>query len=71
MMKHEVLSSLGTAALFAVVGILAFGLAFLLMQKLTPFSIRKEIETDQNVALAIVVAAIILGLAHIIAHAVS
>ena len=36
----------------------------------TPFSVRKEIEEDQNIALAIVIASVILGSALIIAAAI-
>ncbi len=66
---------LGTDALLATLaytglGIAVFLLAFALISKLTPFSIRKEIEEDQNVALAVVIGAILLGLAHIIAAVV-
>jgi uncharacterized membrane protein YjfL (UPF0719 family) len=63
--KH-VLVSLG----YAAVGLFAFGAAFWLIVKLTPFSIRKEIEEDHNVALAIVLAAVILGVAMIVAATV-
>jgi uncharacterized membrane protein YjfL (UPF0719 family) len=41
-----------------------------LVEKVTPFSIRKEIEEDQNTALAIVLAAIIIGIAMIVSAAV-
>lgn len=53
--------------LYAAVGIVVFGVAFMAILKLTPFSVRKEIEEDQNTALAVVIGSIILGLAHIIA----
>lgn len=52
---------------WTVFGVIVFGLAFWAMVKVTPFSIRKEIETDQNTAVAIIIAAVILGLAIIIA----
>jgi putative membrane protein len=52
---------------YTVFGLVVFGVAFWLMVKLTPFSVRKEIEDDQNTALAIVIGAVILGLAIIIA----
>lgn len=55
---------------WAVIGMTAFTAAFFLMVKLTPFSVRKEIEEDQNVALAIVIGSVILGLAWIISAAV-
>ncbi|WP_437296266.1 DUF350 domain-containing protein [Sorangium sp. So ce426] len=55
---------------FVSVGLLVFLLAFVLITKLTPFSIRKEIEDDQNTALAIVIGSVILGLAWIISAAI-
>ena len=38
--------------------------------KVTPFSVRKEIEEDHNIALAIVIASVIFGSALIIAAAI-
>lgn len=61
-----ILSSL----LYSAVGVGVFGVAFLVMIKMTPFSVRKEIEDDQNTALAIVMGSVILGLAWIIAATV-
>lgn len=55
---------------FALVGVLVFAFAFWTMAKLAPFSIRKEIEHDQNTALGIIVGSILLGLAMIIASAI-
>ena len=59
-----------TTLVFVVLGLIIFALAFLVIAKATPFSVRKEIEEDHNVALAIVIAAVILGSALIIAAAV-
>lgn len=59
-----------TTIVFVVLGLIIFALAFLVIAKATPFSVRKEIEEDQNVALAIVIASVILGSALIIAAAV-
>jgi len=59
-----------TTIVFVILGLIVFALAFLVIAKATPFSVRKEIEEDQNVALAIVIAAVILGSALIIAAAV-
>ncbi len=56
--------------IFAGIGIVLFALAFWIIVKAAPFSIRKEIEDDQNTALAIVIAAVILGIALIVAAAV-
>ena len=59
-----------TTLVFVFIGLIVFALAFLIIAKAAPFSVRKEIEEDQNVALAIVIAAVILGSALIIAAAV-
>lgn len=55
---------------YAGIGVVVFLLAFWLMSKVTPFSIRKEIEDDQNTALGIVIGSVILGLALIISAAI-
>ena len=59
-----------TTLIFVLFGLIVFALAFLVIAKATPFSVRKEIEEDHNVALAIVIASVILGSALIIAAAV-
>ena len=56
--------------IFAIIGILIFALAFWIIVKTTPFSVRKEIEEDQNVAIAIVIGAIIIGIALVVAAAI-
>ena len=58
--------SLLNVAIYTLAGLLLFALAFFVMGKVTPFSIRKEIEEDQNVALAIVISSVIIGIALII-----
>ena len=63
---HTFLVTLG----YTVFGLIIFGVAFWLITKLVPFSIRKEIEDDQNTALAIVIGAVLLGLAIIIASTI-
>jgi putative membrane protein len=60
----------GSTVFYTLFGIVVFALAFFAMVKISPFSIRKEIEADQNTALAIVIASVILGLAIIIAAAI-
>jgi putative membrane protein len=71
MMKLEHLGeSLLSSAAFAALGIVVFTLAFWLITKLTPFSIIKEIEHDQNTALAVLVASVIIGLALIVSAAI-
>jgi putative membrane protein len=63
---HALISS----SVFTAMGIFFFVIAYLLIQKFVPFSIRKEIEEDHNTAMAIVLAAIIIGIAMIVSAAV-
>lgn len=55
---------------YSLLGIAVFALCFLVIKAVTPFSIRKEIEEDQNTALAIVIGAVILGISLIISAAI-
>ncbi|HWN97915.1 MAG TPA: DUF350 domain-containing protein [Blastocatellia bacterium] len=55
---------------FSLIGLVLFALAFWIIGKISPFSIRREIEDDQNVALGIVIGAVIIGIALIVAAAV-
>ena len=59
-----------SALVFSAIGIAVFGLFFLVLPKLLPFSLKKEIEEDQNVAFGVVIAAVVLGMAIIIGQAV-
>lgn len=58
------------AVVFSIIGIIVFFLCLLLMEKVTPFSIIKEIGEEHNVALGIIVGAIVLGISMIIAAAI-
>ena len=64
------LSHLLAATIFAVLGIVVLFLAILLMDKVTPFSIVKEVIEEHNQALATIVAAVVVGIAVIIASAI-
>ncbi len=55
---------------YSLLGMAVFAVGFLLIRLVAPFSIRKEIEDDQNVALAIVIGCVLLGLSIIIAAAI-
>lgn len=58
------------AAVFTLVGLILFGVCLWLVVKMAPFSVRKEIEEDQNIALGIIVGSMILGIAIILAAAI-
>jgi uncharacterized membrane protein YjfL (UPF0719 family) len=55
--------------LYFLLGIVLFGFSVWLMEKVTPFSIRKEIEEDQNVALGVIIAGALIALALVLAAA--
>ncbi|MBA3770274.1 MAG: DUF350 domain-containing protein [Blastocatellia bacterium] len=59
-----------TTIIFVAIGLVVFLLAFLLVVMLAPFSVKKEIEEDHNTSLAIIIGAIIIGIAMIIASAI-
>jgi putative membrane protein len=69
------IENLGEAAIdtavFAAIGLAVFGIAFWLIVKIAPFSVKKEIEDDQNTALAIIIAGVLIGISLIIAAAIS
>lgn len=66
-MNFEILGkALLTTFAFSMMGIVMFAIAFFLMGKLSPFSLQKEIEEDENTALAMIMSAIIIGIALII-----
>ena len=55
--------------IYVPLGLSFFALAWMIIAKMTPFSLRKEIEEDQNIALAILLGSVILGIALIVAAA--
>lgn len=66
----ELLPVLTTTVIFVAIGLVVFLIAFLIVVLVAPFSVKKEIEDDQNTALAIIIGAIIIGIAMIIAAAI-
>lgn len=66
----ELLPVLATTAIFVAIGLVVFALAFVIVVLVAPFSVKKEIEEDQNTSLAIIIGAIIIGVAMIISAAI-
>lgn len=56
--------------IFTIMGVILFTLTFVVVDKLSPFSLRKVIEEDQNIAIGIVMASVIIGTAIIVSAAV-
>jgi len=59
---HEIAATL----LYAVIGLVLMMIGYYLFDKITPFDLTKELAEDQNIAVAIVVAVIKLGIVAII-----
>lgn len=56
--------------LYAGIGIVVLVLSFIIVDKLTPYNLWKEIIEKRNVSVAILAAAFLLGLAIIISSAI-
>ena len=64
------LNVLLTSVIYAVLGIVIFILGFIIVDKLTPYDLWKELVEKNNLALAIVVGCATLGTCIIIAAAI-
>ena len=64
------LKSIENAVVFAFLGIVVFTVVFVVMDKVTPYHLWKEIVQEHNTALAILVGAMSIGICIIIAAAV-
>ncbi|HYH66183.1 MAG TPA: DUF350 domain-containing protein [Urbifossiella sp.] len=67
---NKLAGQLVTMVVAVGVGLAFFAAAFFVISKVVPFSLRKEIEEDQNTAVGVIVGAVILGIAVIIAAAI-
>lgn len=65
------LSSLANSIVFSVVGLVMLGIGFYAYDKLTPWRLWKEIIDEHNIALAVIVAAMVLGISNIIASSIT
>ena len=64
------LQPIGDSILYSVLGTLVLITAFWFIEWVLPFSVRKEIEDDQNTSLGIILGAFIIGLSLIISAAI-
>ena len=55
---------------YTVLGVVIFWIAFVAVDKITPYDLWKELVEEKNVALAIVVGAMCLGIAIIVGAAI-
>ena len=66
----EMWSVIETTVIFVAIGLIVFAIAFVIIVFVAPFSVKKEIEDDQNTSLAIIIGAVIIGVAMIISAAI-
>ncbi|HMM79831.1 MAG TPA: DUF350 domain-containing protein [Pyrinomonadaceae bacterium] len=67
---EELWNTLEGTVVFVILGLIVFAIAFGIVVLVSPFSVKKEIEEDQNISLAIIIGAIIIGVAMIISAAI-
>ena len=67
---EELLPVMATTVIFVIIGLVVFMIAFFIVVLVAPFSVKKEIEEDQNMALAVIIGALIIGVAMIISSAI-
>lgn len=70
---HDILnlSSLGASLLYSLMGVAIFWICFIVIDKITPYNLWKNIVEDRNQALATIVAAMSISIAIIIAASIA
>jgi uncharacterized membrane protein YjfL (UPF0719 family) len=69
-MDATLVSNIVAAIVFAVLGIVTFVIAFVVIDRMTPYTLWKEIIDEHNTALAVLIGCIALGISIIIAAAI-
>ena len=64
------IQAIASSILYAVIGVVVFCITFVVVDKLTPYDLWKELVENKNTPLAIVVGLIGLGICIIIAAAI-
>ncbi|MEP6592319.1 MAG: DUF350 domain-containing protein [Acidobacteriota bacterium] len=62
--------NIAAALIFALIGIAIFVASFAIIDRLTPYDLWKEIVQEKNIALAVLIGALSIGVCIIIAAAV-
>jgi putative membrane protein len=66
----DIVQNIRAAIVFALIGIVVFVGAFVIIDRITPYDLWKEIVVEKNLALAVLVGAMSIGVCIIIAAAV-
>lgn len=66
---QKLMQELAATVIFSLLGLAVCVAFFLILVRFCPFSVRKEIEEDQNISLGLIIGAAIIGIAIIISTA--
>lgn len=69
-MDSLLITNLQNSVIFSLLGIVIFWLGFIIIDKITPYQLWREIIEKNNLSLAVVVAAMCIGIAMIISAAI-
>ena len=58
------------STMYALIGVVIFWLAFIIVDKITPYKLWEELVENKNIALAIVVGAMCISIGNIVAAAI-
>jgi uncharacterized membrane protein YjfL (UPF0719 family) len=58
------------ALIYSAIGLIIFAIAFVVVDRMTPYQLWKEIIDEKNTALAIIVGAVAIGISIIISSAI-
>ncbi|MFA5140205.1 MAG: DUF350 domain-containing protein [Elusimicrobiota bacterium] len=67
---QRILIGIGSSIFYSFLGMAMFLFAYWLLEKITPWSLEKELVEDQNTAVGIVVGSMMVGLAIVIAASI-
>ena len=65
------MESLLNIFILSLFGMVIFGIAFFIMVKISPFSVTKEIEEDQNTSLSILFGSVFIAIAIVISAGIN
>lgn len=65
------LQSLGESLVYSLLGVAIFWICFVVIDKITPYNLWKNIVEERNMALAIIVASMSISIAIIVAASIS
>ena len=66
----DIVQNIELALVFALIGIVVFVVSFVVIDKMTPYDLWREIVQEKNMALALLIGAMSIGICIIIAAAV-